>query len=234
MIGLIGGTSLSYLDFFNTLEKKLIKTKWGEAQLYMGDGYVFILRHGENHTIPPHKVNVKANLQAMKEEGVDRVIGISSVGSMKKTMPVGSIVVPHDFIQLSDFRTIYDSFENGRPHIVPALDKAFRNEVITQLRKADFRIIDGAVYLNTKGPRLETRAEVAMFSKFADICGMTMANEAVIAQELELSYANISIVDNMAHGILRGEISMEQILENVMKNSEMILRMVETLMKVMV
>lgn len=234
MIGLIGGTSLSYLDFFNTLEKRVLKTAWGEAQLFMGDGYTFILRHGERHAIPPHKVNVRANLQAMKEVGAGRVIGISSVGSMKKTIPIGSIVVPHDFLQLSDFRTVHDSFEDGPSHIVPALDEAFRKEVITRLRKADFRIIDGAVYMSTTGPRLETRAEVRMFSKFADICGMTMANEAVISQELGLGYANISIVDNMAHGIQREEISMEQIFENVKKNSKMILRMVKTLLEEMV
>jgi len=234
MIGLIGGTSLSYLDFFNTLEKRVVKTAWGEAQVFMGRGYAFILRHGERHTIPPHKVNVRANLQAMKEVGAARVIGISSVGSMKKTIPIGSIVVPHDFLQLSDFRTIHDSFEEGASHIVPALDESLRNEVITLLRKADFKVLDGAVYMNTRGPRLETRAEVAMFSKFADVCGMTMANEAVISQELDLGYANISIVDNMAHGILREEISMEQIFANVKKNSTMILRMVETLLKEMV
>jgi len=234
MFGLIGGTSLSYLDLVSTSATTTVETPWGEAELFQGEGYIFIPRHGKDRSIPPHRVNVRANLQAMKDVGATRVVGTSSVGSMKRTIPVGSVVVPDDFIQLADFITVRDSQGEEDGHIVPKLDETFRKELIRKLRKADFKVIDGGVYMNTRGPRLETRAEVAMFSKFADICGMTMANEAVISQELGLSYANISIVDNMAHGVIREELSMERILENVKRNSEMIQRMVETLLKVMV
>ncbi len=234
MLCLIGGTSLTYLDLFKNLEKHSIQTPWGTASYYTSYDYILILRHGEGHTIPPHMVNVRANLWAAKDVGCDRVIGISSVGSMKKTIPIGSLVVPEDFIQLSGFATIHDSFNEGITHIVPRLDSEFRKELITQLRKYEFKIIDGGVYMNTVGPRLETRAEVALFSKFADICGMTMAGEAVISQELELRYANISVVDNMAHGIHKENLSMERILENVKKNSETIQRMVKTVLGVMI
>ena len=234
MLGIIGGTSLSHLELFRELKKSTTKTPFGQATIYKGEGYVLVLRHGEDHSIPPHKVNVQANLWAMKKAGVRHVIGISSVGSMRKTRGAGSIVIPNDFLQLTGHITIHDSFKNGLAHIVPQLDKVFRKELIDQLRENDIRIVDGGVYMNTPGPRLETRAEVAMFSKFADVCGMSMAGEATIAQELGLAYANISIVDNMAHGILRQDVTLESIMESVKQNSDKVKNLLETIIKVMV
>jgi len=232
MLGLIGGTSLTYLDFFQRLTKREVQTPFGKSWLFLGDGqrYALILRHGENHHIPPHRVNVRANLTALKKIGVKRVIGLSSVGSMKRTIPIGSIVIPDDFIQLSDISTIYDSFEDEPKHVVPELNEDFRKEVITLLRNNNLKVIDGGVYMHTRGPRLETKAEIKMFSRFADICGMTMANEAVIAQEIGLPYINISIVDNMAHGILKEKISIEKIFENVKRNTKTILKIVKVLL----
>jgi 5'-methylthioadenosine phosphorylase len=107
---------------------------------------------------------------------------------------------------------------------VPALNAEVRRKWLEAARECAVEVIDGGIYWQTAGPRLETRAEIAMMSQFADLVGMTMASEAIIAQELELPYASLCSVDNYAHGLEDKELTMEKILWHARRNTETILQ----------
>ncbi len=226
MLGIIGGTSLLFLDAGNPEHIREIETPYGKTDIYVTDRYALSLRHGQEHTLPPHRINTKAILQALKQTGVDRIVGMSSVGSMRRDVPPLSIVVPSDYIQLSDFQTVFDE-KIG--HIAPSLDEAMGQEVIDAIREGGFDVVDGGVYFQSHGPRLETAAEVRMFAQFADYCGMTMATEATLAQEMGMTYVSVCIVDNFANGVSPEPISYEQIMENVKANSNTIKLVVEAI-----
>jgi len=226
MLGIIGGTSLLYLDAGKPELLRPIDTPYGKAEVYVGENYTLALRHGRDHTVPPHRINTRAIVHAMKDAGVDRLVGMSSVGSMREDIPPRTIVIPSDFIQLSNFQTIY---EDRVGHIVPSLDEGLQRNLVNAIRDGGFDVVDGGIYFQSHGPRLETVAEILMFSSFADYCGMTMATEATLAQEMSLAYASVCIVDNYAHGISPEPISFEQIMENVKANSGTIKEVVEVI-----
>ncbi|NQU98706.1 MTAP family purine nucleoside phosphorylase [Candidatus Woesearchaeota archaeon] len=187
-------------------------------------GAVFLQRHGEG--IPPHKIDHKANLLSLKEKGVDKVIGVCSVGSLKLDIPPGSIVIPHDYINLTNMQT-YNDLE--AVHITPSLDEELRNKIIEAAKKG-ISIVNKGVYIQTTGPRLETKAEINMIKNYADIVGMTMANEATLAKELGMKYAAICSVDNFANGLTDEEISIENVNKNQEKNKEKILKLLEAVL----
>jgi len=228
MLGIIGGTSLRYLDVGKKELIRDVETPHGRAEIRVSDRYALALRHGSDHSVPPHRINTKGIIHALKQVGADRVVGMSSVGSMREEIPPRSIVVPADYIQLTGFQTF---FEEEIGHIVPSLDVNLSQEVIEAIRDGGFDVIAGGVYFQTRGPRLETMAEVRMYSHFADYCGMTMATEAALAQEMGIAYASVCIVDNYAHGVSPEPISYEQIMENVKANSSTIREVVETVVE---
>jgi 5'-methylthioadenosine phosphorylase len=158
--------------------------------------------------------------------GVDEVIGINSTGSLKKELKPGAIVIPDDYILLDGGPTIFDSSDPKPVHITPVLHDGVRQNAIEAARLSGIDVVDGGIYWQTKGPRLETRAEIALMSRFADIVGMTMAGEAVIAQELEIPYASICSVDNFAHGIGGQKLTLEGIIEHARRNRETIIQII--------
>jgi 5'-methylthioadenosine phosphorylase len=228
MLGIIGGTSLLFLDAGKPELLKDTETSYGKAEIFAGERYALALRHGSKHTTPPHRINFRALLAALKQTGVDRVVGMSSVGSMREDVPPRSIVVPADFIQLTNFQSIY---EEKVGHVVPSLDEELGRDVIDAVRDGGFDVVVGGVYFQTRGPRLETVAEVRMFSQFADYCGMTMATEATLAREMGLAYASVCIVDNYANGVAPEPLTYEQIMDNVRSNSETAGKVVEAIVE---
>jgi 5'-methylthioadenosine phosphorylase len=164
--------------------------------------HVVLQRHGApDRRTPAHLVDHVANMRALVEQGCDRVLAISSVGGLRDALGVGSFIAPDDFIALHTSMSIYDDF---RGHTVPALDPEWRRTVVDAWsgHAADIvRLQDGGVYWQTFGPRFETPAEVRFIAHFADVVGMTMASECIVAGELGLSYASICVVDNLANGV---------------------------------
>lgn len=231
-LGIIGGSSLLKSSFFASTSKRIVETTYGEVQLYFGDNFIFCQRHhadpAKEYT-PPHLINTKAIIEAFKQCNVERVIAFCSVGSLKREIPIGSIVIPDDYFNLFNIITFYDDY---RSHHVPSLDTDFRREVIEVLRNGGFggdQLITRGTYIQTTGPRFETKAEVRFLAMCADIVGMTAAFEAVLTAELKLPYAIICMVDNYGHGLELGpELSMEQFNQCV-KNNE---RTVETALSV--
>ena len=221
MLGIITGTSLIRKQFEGT--KKTIRTRYGNAELFEGDRALFLPRHGMNADIPPHKINHLANIMALQKSGVVGVVGVYSTGSMKLDIPPGTLVVPHDYIDLGGCLTFYD---DEIRHVVPELDQGLRDRLIRASHGKD-----GGVYVRTRGPRFETKAEISMLSRYADLVGMTMASEATLCSEIGIPVAAICTVDNYANGVSDQELSYETVTKNAEKNrsvvEETIMRMIE-------
>ena len=205
-LGIIGGTSLFGSKFLEDAKEKEIETEYGTVYLLFtvthSHEVVFIPRHGKKENIPPHRINHKANIMAFKELNVEKIVGVTSVGSLKLDLKPRSIVVPHDYISLCYIPTFYD---DEIVHVTPGLDEGLRRDIIKVATDLGVDLIERGVYFQTVGPRLETRAEINLIKNYADVVGMNMASEATLAKELELRYANISTVDNYAHGIIAEE-----------------------------
>ncbi len=177
----------------------------------------FIRRHGPEHTIPPHMINHRANIYALHSLGVKNLISIGSVGSLKEGIKPPAIVIPEDYI--SPFR-VDTFFDDKVEHITPEMDDALRNDLRESALSLGIEVHFGGVYLQTLGPRLETKAEIRMYSRFADIVGMTVGSEATLSQEIGMRFAAICSVDNYAHGI-GGEVpEFREILERSKINQE--------------
>lgn len=218
--GILSGTvPLHGEGIFSRLREETVETEFGMATLFRSPELIFIARHGVNPSSPilPHRINHQANLAALKKLGAEEVIGVNSTGSLKLHMKPGVIVIPDDYIQLGPGTTAVTE----KPlHIVPQLDRSVRERLLTAARGAGIAVIDGGIYWQSTGPRLETRAEIAMISQFADIIGMTMASEAIVAQELGLPYASLCSVDNYANGLDAGDLSLEKIQNNARRSGE--------------
>jgi 5'-methylthioadenosine phosphorylase len=215
-LGIIGGTSLFGTKLLEDAEEKEVETIYGSVYLLVTDAYVFVPRHGKATNIPPHRIKYKAIISAFKELGVERIVGATSVGSLKRDITPRSLVVPHDYISLCNVPTIYD---DELTHITPGLDEDLRTAIINAAKEWDIKLVEKGVYFQTSGPRLETCAEINFMKNYADIVGMNMASEATLAKELGLRYANISTVDNYAHGIIADEeLDYKQIVADAAKS----------------
>lgn len=219
MLGIIGGTSLIFSDL-PSYRRENIATPFGPAELYFIDEPQSVLLMRHQYGLPPHRINYTACLAALSIAGVDRVVSIGSSGSLKKEIAPGSLLIPDDYISLADIPSIHD---HRIDHVSPVID--------LDLAAALGRIIPEArtkgVYVQTRGPRIETKAEIRVLSRIADIVGMTVASEATLAHELGLRFAALCTVDNYAHGLTDHPLTYEEILkvahanrkrtENVMK-----------------
>lgn len=212
MIGLIAGTGFYDVDFLGKAEDEVISTKYGEAHAMVGSGFMLISRHGKDHSIPPHMINHKANISALKEKGVEEVVGITSVGSLRKSIIIGSIIVPHDFMQLAEVQTFFD---NAVVHITPSIDEGVRRKLILAAANLNIKLTPKGVYFQAVGPRLESKSEINLMKDYADIVGMTMATEATLSNELGIRYAAISTVDNYANGVTKDVLDFKKVIESM-------------------
>jgi 5'-methylthioinosine phosphorylase len=161
-------------------------------------GAAIVQRHDDGAYVLPHEIDHAANLRALTEQGCDRVLAIGSVGSLNAELPVGSLLCPDDFIAL---HLGLSTFGDERAHRAPAFDHAWRQEVLQAWSASGGEVRDGGVYWQTIGPRFETPAEIRLMGAHADVVGMTIASECIVAAELGLAYAAICVVDNLANGI---------------------------------
>lgn len=227
-LGIFGGTSLLKSDLFSSLEPKTVPTPFGKAIVHVDPTgrkpLVFVQRHhadgdaGADVYRPPHLINFRANIAAMVAEGVERVFAVCSVGSLSAALPIGSVVIPDDYFYL--FGPPVSFFDDDRAHIVPGVNADLRAEVLDALQQAGTPGLQSgsAVYVQTVGPRFETKAEVRFLSSLGDVIGMTAASEATMTKENGLPYAMLAMVDNMANGLAGSELTHEQFKANVARN----------------
>ncbi len=217
-LGIIVGTSFHFSERLKGIPRQSVSTPFGPADILETDSAFIILRHGREGDIPAHRVNHQANLLALQDMGVRCVVGFQSVGSLKESLPPGSLVIPHDYISLVTVPTLFEN--NHDPHIVPAFDEPLRQSLSELLRSRQLSVFEQGIYWQTVGPRFETRAEIHLLSRFADCVGMTAASEATIAQEAGLAYCCICSIDNYAHGIGNPPLTEERFHAVVKENTE--------------
>jgi len=217
-------------DLFKKSTIKSMENEFGRASVFITDKAALILRHGnepQNHILP-HLINYRANLKALNDVGVSEIVGINSTGSLKKDLTPGMIVVPDDFITLTSTPSIY---KNKAIHIAPSLSEKVRGKIIKSALNNNLDVVQKGTYWQTQGPRLETKAEIKMMANFADIVGMTMANEAVIAQEMEIPYASACSIDNFGNGLLDEPLNVEEITEGTRKNADLMIQILKSYLK---
>jgi 5'-methylthioinosine phosphorylase len=228
-LAIIGGTGLTQLDGLEITHRQVLDTPYGAISApilhghYRGYAVAFLARHGAGHTIPPHKINYRANLWALKSLGINTIIAAAAVGSIHPQMQVGELVIPHQLIDYTWSRehTFFSDFNspteqmNHLKHIdfsSPYCER-LRHYLLQAAKSLPFTVHSQGVYGATQGPRLETIAEINRMARDGcDLVGMTGMPEAALARELELCYATCAVVANPAAG--RGncsEISMSDI-----------------------
>jgi 5'-methylthioinosine phosphorylase len=228
LTAIIGGTGLTEYPGLNVSHEKEVTTDLGDASAplvfgeLMGQPVVFLARHGHPHKLPPHKVNYRANLLALKEAGVTEIIAVNAVGGITHAMGAQAICIPDQIIDYTHGRddTFFDGVYRPLDHV--DFTHPYDEELATQLYFAaeSKNIITqlGGAYAATQGPRLETIAEVNRLEKDGcDVVGMTGMPEAVLARELDLPYACLALVVNRAAGKSDSLITMDDIRKTLDK-----------------
>lgn len=239
LLAIIGGSGLYRLEGLVPSEPLAVSTPFGEVtDLQVGEWgqqpVVFLPRHGQEHRVPPHQINYRANIWALKSLGVTRIVAVNAVGSMQPQMPPGSLVVPEQLIDYTYGRahTFADSFEEGMLHV--DFSEPFTPELTQLLNQAlkhcQISAPPGGVYACTQGPRLETAAEIRRLRRDGcDLVGMTAMPEAALARELSMHYASLCSVVNWAAGCSDEIITMaaiQQVLESNLQRIQQVLRAV--------
>ncbi|HKJ94861.1 MAG TPA: S-methyl-5'-thioinosine phosphorylase [Gammaproteobacteria bacterium] len=226
-LAIIGGTGLTSLNGLEIAHREMVHTPYGEpsgpvthGELH-GKKVMFLARHGYGHTIPPHRVNYRANLWALRHAGASRVMAVAAVGGIAPDLEPGIIAIPEQIIDYTWCRehTFFDQDLTHVTHVdlTDPYDAELRGMLLQAARAAGVGAIEGGCYGATQGPRLETAAEIQRLAR--DGCtmvGMTGMPEAALARELELAYATCAVVANWAAG-LHGQktVSMEDIDHNL-------------------
>jgi 5'-methylthioadenosine phosphorylase len=214
MLAIIGGSGLTRLSTLAIAHREVVRTPYGEPSSALVFGQiadrdaVFLARHGHGHTIPPHRVNYRANLWALKERGVDAILAVASVGAIAREHAPGDLVLPHQLIDYTSGReaTFFDGGDRKVVHVdfTHPYTPALRAHCLAAAQATGIALHDGGVYAAVSGPRLETAAEIDRLERDgATIVGMTGMPEAVLARELKLAYVTIAVIVNHAAG--RGE-----------------------------
>lgn len=211
MLAIIGGTGLTQLANLEITHRQVMRTPYGEPSGALTFGTIkqhevmFIARHGYGHTIPPHEVNYRANLWALRDQGAKRVVSVASVGGIREDLSPGVIVLPDQILDYTYGRAM--TYFDVRNHPITHIDFTFpytqelRQQILEAAHHAGEKCLDGGVYAAVQGPRLETAAEVNRLERDgADMVGMTGMPEAALARELGVSYAAIAVVVNHSAG----------------------------------
>lgn len=225
-LAIIGGTGLTQLADFKLNKKEVLTTPYGppSADYLIGElngvSAVFLARHGNPHSIPPHKINYCANIWGLKQLGVENIIAVAAVGGITPAMAPAQIAIPDQIIDYTYGRkhSFFEDPGTAVTHIdfTYPYSQPLRAKLIDAASQTGIHISPRATYGCTQGPRLETTAEILRMEKDGcDIVGMTAMPEAALARELGLNYAGIAVVANWAAGKTEGEITMTEIEHNL-------------------
>jgi 5'-methylthioadenosine phosphorylase len=232
-LAIIHGTGLENFPLMQGAKPQTINTPYGEAtvysQEYQNQELFFVPRHGEGHKLPPHLINYRANIWALKQLGIKDVIAFFCVGSLRKELPPGSLTLVNQFIDQTW----------GREHTFSEAGKVIHTEMsepycpcISQTiqqaaEQADIKLHNQSTYICTQGPRLETAAEIRAYQNWgADIVGMTGVPETPLAREAGLCYAGLAVVANYGAGMV-GSIDLAEISQIMEQSSATLGRLVE-------
>jgi 5'-methylthioadenosine phosphorylase len=204
-IGIIGGSGLENPEILQSSEEKHFETPYGTPSSSLlcgsveGTEIVILSRHGRQHTIPPSKVNNRANIFALKEAGCTHIITSTACGSLREEIGRGDLVIPDQFIDFTRHRdiTFFDEFKPGSMNHTPMadpFDTNLRNLIISSAMALGIKIHNRGTLVTIEGPRFSTRAESKMFRLWgADIINMSVAPEVILANEIGIPYAAIAM-----------------------------------------
>lgn len=211
MLAIIGGRGLTQLANLKITHQQVMRTPFGEPSGAFLFGtlnqheVIFLARHGYGHTIPPHLVNYRANLWALREQGVTEIVSVATVGGIRADLKPGVIVVPDQIIDYTHGRDSTYFEARDKPYsnadFTLPYSSGLRKRILRSAQTAQQACVDGGVYAATQGPRLDSIAEINRYERDgADMVGMTGMPETALAKELELEYATIAVVVNYAAG----------------------------------
>lgn len=227
-IAIIGGTGVYDPSMISNEREEKIATPYGETKVLAGkykDREVYFMnRHGAGHAVPPHLVNYRANIYALKSLGVEKILATAAVGSLNLQMKPGEFVIVDQFLDFTKNRiqTFFDGQE-GVFHV--DMTDPYCNEIRTTIEKSandqHIPVHLHGTYVTTEGPRFETPAEIKMYQLFGgDLVGMTSVPEVVLAKEAGLCYATVAMVTNFAAGISATPLTHQEVLDAMKQNSE--------------
>jgi len=234
MIAIITGSGVYELSGLSVIERIDATSPFGPPSDRIvkcdleGRTVMFLPRHGSSHTIPPHRVNYRANIWALKELGVERIISVSAVGGINRDFAPGSIVLADQILDFTKSRisTFYDGDDVVHVDFTTPFCEDMRNIISGAAEAEGIELITRGTYVAVEGPRLETAAEIGFYrSAGADVVGMTAMPEAVLAREAELCYAGIYVVTNYAAGIRDGRLTTDEVVVTMRRADETIKRL---------
>ncbi len=239
VIGVIGGSGLYAMEELRDVEQVRLQTPFGEPSDayvvgYLGDvKMVFLPRHGRGHRLLPSEVPYRANIYGMKMLGVERIISVSAVGSMKEEIAPGDIVIPHQFFDRTSGKRAGTFFGNGICAHVQFADPVcldMARIIADAARSAGANVHEGGTYICIEGPMFSTRAESRIFRSWGvDVIGMTNLPEARLAREAQLCYTTVALAtDYDCWYEEHGDVSVEAVLEVVRKNVAMAQKIIAT------
>jgi len=230
-LAIVGGTGLYNFPGLAKVEKRVVQTPYGPASDAItlgelgGKQVAFLARHASGHSIPPPRINYRANVWALHSLGASRVLGVNAVGGIRADMAPRVLAVPDQVIDYTHGR-ITSFCDDGAARVehidfTEPYSARLRSEVLAAAGRAGIAVVDGGCYGATQGPRLETRAEIArMRSDGCDLVGMTGMPEAALARELKLDYACLAVVANWAAGCPQGDAAPEISLPEIFAHLE--------------
>jgi 5'-methylthioadenosine phosphorylase len=229
-VAFISGTSIVNSTLFSSWDVRTADTAYGPVTYKARGDQVLINRHGYEFPLPPHSINYRANIRALADMGFRDVVSLNSVGSLKPEIPPGSIVSCSDYVCLQQGpATFFDrELKGGAPVIA--------NNLIPMLVAGlapEFSIPTGKVYVQMRGPRFETKAEIRVVRGWGDVVGMTAAHEADLCSEAGLSYNSLAIIDNYANGLEGTEIDFAKFKDLVRTNQEKVNRLFTRLLELL-
>jgi 5'-methylthioadenosine phosphorylase len=240
-IGIIGGTGIYDSGIISDKKEIKVHTPYGEPSdsITIGKFFertiAFIPRHGKNHRIPPHRINNRANIWALKELGVTRIIAPSAVGSLQKELKPGDIAVPDQFIDFTKARQ-YTFYDGGQVCHISSSDPfctELKKLTIDCANNLNYRIHEHVTYVCIEGPRFSTRAESHFFREVmkAHIIGMTLVPECILAREAEICYVSIATITDY-DAWTDSPVSSDRIIETLQKNIEKTLKLIGQLIPI--
>lgn len=228
-VAFVSGTSIVRSPLFAAWETHRLETPYGPVQYKARGDHVLINRHGYGFPLPPHAINYRANIRGLADLGFRDIVSLNSVGSLRRDLPPGSLVSCSDYVGLQQGpATFFDTeLKGGAPGIANNLIP-----LLCERLAPEFSIATGQVYVQMRGPRFETKAEIRVVQAWGDVIGMTAAHEADLCGELGLNYNSLAIIDNYANGLEGTAIDFEKFHELVRQNQEKVNRLFTRLLKI--
>jgi len=240
-LAVIGGTGVYNPRMLEDITESIVETPYGTVPVKFGTieekRVAFIARHGFKHSVPPHLINYRANIMALKKLGVKKIIATAAVGSLAENMQPGHLVVLDQFIDFTKGRiqTFYEGGEQGVLHVdmtQPYCPDLAR--VIIDVCPSAIKLHPRGTYVCTEGPRFETPAEIKMFKMWGgQLVGMTSVPEVVLARELGMCYGSIAMVTNFAAGISSEPLTHKEVVETMAHNTHNLQELILQVLKKM-